>query len=731
MSMLEPFDAQMLDYPSDLDVPMHSSSSDSWFHAEAAMDDTTTPLNALTQRQALHDSSQLGVEVDMDAYEEVLDQSSEYEMADDIQDSPAELLDVEVYDASLAQSPLPNPDDSSYTPQDTNQVSYENFIEQSTRLTRRFSADIPLADSDTTSEHQIPQVSLDDASSDEKLGSNRDSQEDRSHDQLQLQETEESGEQTLASPPPIPDYSGDSPVKPTAHVVGEEVTRVENEQNVENDGDQSGSQIHASTDTTLASVLHTSLDRASDVKNVIDNAQNLLNSAALQDPNQDSFAEESRTLELANVTSEKRSSEYTADGENREGAEDELVAVEDDHQGTSTESEDREDLVDTAESAQVVVEVSLFNEPSTSGPSISHAEPESHLQTAHVLLQNFPTLYYEPISSVFEALRQDDYITNISEYVDSELVLDAYDLQLVISEDNIFAREVSLHDLNTLHDASGIAGPLRLRMQTIAPRFIVRFHLLQEHAARLQETTSEDDSSLTPGKSDRILLQSHAEGTREELSLPENSFDADEVRHLAEAADPDFSEDVEAATLESDSEIDGTRLVFNELHKTLHDSGAVGVRAQESTAEMPTQASDTTKHRSPRGHEDESSKHNISRAKDGEIVANDKHVSELSSAYDENEDPESLYLDGTAGDANTVSGADNYNEDDWDDDDAEGDLETVSGTENEADVISNESSVTLSSKASKRSFDEADLEHGDATGSLSLPSSPGKRLRVE
>lgn len=76
----------------------------------------------------------------------------------------------------------------------------------------------------------------------------------------------------------------------------------------------------------------------------------------------------------------------------------------------------------------------------------------------------------------------------------------------------------------------------------------------------------------------------------------------------------------------------------------------------------------------------------------------------------------------------------NFEAENWDDDqDGEGELDVNWGLENEiTSSYSNQSSVTLSSKASKRSFDEVDSvgdEDGHSNGTLS-PTSPGAHLSI-
>lgn len=74
----------------------------------------------------------------------------------------------------------------------------------------------------------------------------------------------------------------------------------------------------------------------------------------------------------------------------------------------------------------------LFNQP-VEGESAE--ESHGNQKVYSLLLENRPTLYYEPLSSVFEALRQDEgLLARIPHSFEGELVLDAYDLQLEVSE---------------------------------------------------------------------------------------------------------------------------------------------------------------------------------------------------------------------------------------------------------------------------------------------------------
>ncbi|KAI0831130.1 hypothetical protein BC628DRAFT_1352403 [Trametes gibbosa] len=137
----------------------------------------------------------------------------------------------------------------------------------------------------------------------------------------------------------------------------------------------------------------------------------------------------------------------------------------------------------------------LFNQPRKgSGPNASEGAECGPPDVHHLLLHDRPTLYYEPLSSVFDALRHEDCVQNLPGYAEAELVLEAYEIQLAISEDNVYAHEVTLHELDVIHDGSDLHGPLRLKLKLVTPRFVTRYHLLRDQISRLNLTADGDES---------------------------------------------------------------------------------------------------------------------------------------------------------------------------------------------------------------------------------------------
>lgn len=61
------------------------------------------------------------------------------------------------------------------------------------------------------------------------------------------------------------------------------------------------------------------------------------------------------------------------------------------------------------------------------------------------------------------------------------------------------SREISLHDLNILHDGSDIVGPLRLLLRAVVPRFIIQYYALQESIQRLSAAAETEEGELDDG----------------------------------------------------------------------------------------------------------------------------------------------------------------------------------------------------------------------------------------
>ena len=49
----------------------------------------------------------------------------------------------------------------------------------------------------------------------------------------------------------------------------------------------------------------------------------------------------------------------------------------------------------------------------------------------------------------------------------------------------MYAHEVTLHELDVIHDGSDLRGPMRLRLKLFTPRFVTRYSALRDQIARL------------------------------------------------------------------------------------------------------------------------------------------------------------------------------------------------------------------------------------------------------
>ncbi|KAG6878788.1 hypothetical protein C0993_008087 [Termitomyces sp. T159_Od127] len=452
-AMLEAFDTQMVDYQTDPDYIMQLSSSDPWSHEEATMEaDGHTPL-------------QTTIEVDMEPYDEEHHQP-EYEMEDDLGTSGEALNDVhdvEVYDASRFQSPdiphdeypIVNSTQSPDIPHD------ESPIVKPTQ-----SPDIPHDESPIVKPTQSPDIPHDESSTVDPPQSLTTSAEDI-----------ESSTYIISMPkiqnsddPTFPDAGLPAPHEPESSIslTIEEtrtVTILETESNL---GD---------SNLTLTNNVYDSANVA---------AGELLTEPESEVENLGESPLEEESSEKAPVHAD---SEFNGDEVNEHA---EGTASPEFEDSTSDPHEISEGVyIDPPPPVLISLyaeepTISLFNIPSKSGLD-SRMQQNSHDDLV-LLLGQLPTLYYEPLSSVFEALRQEEFLSSIPDLLTGELLLDAYDLELTMSEDYTYAHEFSLHDLNVLHDGLNKRGPLRLRLKSVATRFIDRYHLLQSQITEVQGT---------------------------------------------------------------------------------------------------------------------------------------------------------------------------------------------------------------------------------------------------
>lgn len=459
MAMTESVDAPMMDFSGE-DIPMQTSSSTSWIHPEAAMDDDSN-FN-------LDD-----VEIDMNYHPEPF----EYEMLDDTtaeQLVEVQVHDVEVIDVSQAHTP----------------ALIDTVVEDA-----------------TTASPAVPE-----------------------HD---LTDTHRS---TLGSPPTLTIQVPSPTPHPTP---GQE----------DHGGAEAGTIEQSEWDQG-----HSELPAAPSSPHLIEHVE------ALADPvNVEGTAEPTLTWDAGS------DAEYQAHLRQRTPTSAEKTPLESTHEGPSNDLGDRwsvgENPVPSHASSGDPHEVSdgifidppppvimymgdseeecyLFNRPTHRSPAANDGGSTDKT----LFLHDLPTLYYEPLTKVFHALRSESRLVRLFDLSRGELVIDACDLvDLVISEDNSYTNEVSFHDLNLLHDHADLAGPLRIRVGCNPRRFIARYRELKsklEQFSLLDETGADD-----------VQLRTHY-GLAEQVGVRDDSDDLARYEEGNEDSSPE--EPKQAASEQTD-----------------------------------------------------------------------------------------------------------------------------------------------------------------------------------
>ncbi|KAF8644152.1 hypothetical protein AX16_008679 [Volvariella volvacea WC 439] len=441
--MVEAFDAPMLDYSTDLDIPMQPSTAEHWTHDEAIMEDDHPPHHHHSS-DPMQDVDVL-VEVDMDAYEDV---SVEYDMTDGLAHDGLgrELQDVEVFDASRLNSPQPvftslpelhNPSHaSSEGPPTIQNASNAQSILETDEVLHMHSSPLPGVPLE-----QDPVAPAAEVIAEQEPGLRDEGQQESSP--LEHQNTD-----LPRTPQSLPVFAEETAGDNTPAVAGESLNVISAQPS-----------ISAELTASLASLPSADLG-ASELEPTSSSTHEGLQGEVPAE-------QESSAIEPNNVDEE-------SPGDPHEISEGVYI--------------DPPPPVYLSTSEQVYY---LFNQPSAEPDADRNTSPSSsnalHNSTTeyHVLLHQQPTLYYDTISTLFEVLRQESALSTFSGSPDGELILNAYQLGLILSEDNVYAREITLHDLNLIHDESNLPGPLRLQLQMSTPRFITRYRQLQLQFADL------------------------------------------------------------------------------------------------------------------------------------------------------------------------------------------------------------------------------------------------------
>ncbi|KAI0317291.1 hypothetical protein OF83DRAFT_154278 [Amylostereum chailletii] len=403
-SMLDYYDAQMFDYSGDADVHMHTTfpSPKAWLQTEAPMDDDIEPLSTEPIHSLLQD-----VEVDMEpAYTDGV----EYDMLDDVSGDGGgtESVDVDFVDAEHDGEPQHEPSSDFQQGSIPLEPLSETHAAPEPLAQHTESLHSPLAGSSIGGE--IPQPILEELSRFTSVPDNVDSDgvpdEAPSHadtvDGAYIDQLDE------VRPEPFdgPSEGAQAGVDPSE---GEGEPSVAHEDHTVPDlVPDHDSFPGASSDVPFIEPEHPLADNGPSVPDEEVSGHSIEGSGDRSRPEHEPYFDENRE-----------------DGD-------------DPHEITDGIYIDPPPpvLIDLPNlSSSEKAEYCLFSHP-FDGTSGSPREMASTSAISHfsILLHHQPALYYERLPEVFDALRQEEQTQHLIDFAEGELVIDAYDLQLEISE---------------------------------------------------------------------------------------------------------------------------------------------------------------------------------------------------------------------------------------------------------------------------------------------------------
>ncbi|KAF8335063.1 uncharacterized protein EI90DRAFT_3120953 [Cantharellus anzutake] len=174
-------------------------------------------------------------------------------------------------------------------------------------------------------------------------------------------------------------------------------------------------------------------------------------------------------------------------------------------------------------------------------------------ETPPVLHHEYKHLFAEPIEHIFNLLRTMSVELELMPH--GELSLTSEALDLTITEDNVYSREISLNDLYSLQLGCEIDGPLIVRLDQIGSRFIMRYNAIVNEMAKVVKEES-DHEEQGQGEQEKEDDEDH----REVVAIPdevtaallaaEEETDEKPESHLSEPTGEDDQASQEAKLLE-------------------------------------------------------------------------------------------------------------------------------------------------------------------------------------
>ena len=183
------------------------------------------------------------------------------------------------------------------------------------------------------------------------------------------------------------------------------------------------------------------------------------------------------------------------------------------------------------------------------------------------------SLFWEPLDAVFGALRVAHVLGEFLEE-GTELCIAFPDLDLVLREDNVYARDISLQDISQLALGFECHGSLRL-VVTEEPRFISRYNELA--TALGSEESEEDAQDEEAGEEDEGADKEDEEADEDD---DEEDKEDEEVERGIDESDKE-DEEADEDEDEEDIEVEEVERGIEEADKEDEEAGQEGEEAEE------------------------------------------------------------------------------------------------------------------------------------------------------